>query len=70
MLQPCGGTNLGEKTFGTECSAKVGVQHLDGHVAFVLDVVGEVHGGHAAGSELALDAIAVGERGPERVETH
>jgi hypothetical protein len=27
----------------------------------VLEILGEIHGRHAAGAELALDAIAVGE---------
>ena len=37
-------------------------QHLDRDVAMMLEVVGEIHGGHAAGAELAFNAIAVSER--------
>ena len=34
----------------------------------VLEVLGEVHRGHAAGAELALDAVAVGEGEAETIE--
>jgi hypothetical protein len=44
---------------------KVRVQHLDGHVALVPQVVREVHGGHAASTEFTLHAVAVGEGGGE-----
>ena len=39
-----------------------------GDVALVLDVVGEVDGGHATCADLTLDAVAVGEGGFEAVE--
>jgi len=35
------------------------VQHLDGDVALVLDVVAEIHRGHTAATELPLDEVAV-----------
>ena len=38
-------------------------QHLDGDLAVVLQVLGEVHRGHAALAQLALDAVAVGQSG-------
>ena len=38
-----------------------GVDDLDGDLAAVPEVLGEVDGGHAALAELALDAIAVSE---------
>jgi hypothetical protein len=34
--------------------------------ATLLEVVREIHGGHAAGTELALHAIAVGQGGVRR----
>ena len=39
------------------------MQHLNGHVAVVLDVVREVHGGHAAGAELVVEPVAAFEGG-------
>ena len=42
-----------------------GPQDLDGDLAVVLEVVGEIDRGHAAGAELALDAVAVGQGGRE-----
>ena len=39
-----------------------GAQHLDRHLPVVPEIVGQVHGRHAALAELALDAVPVGER--------
>ena len=39
-------------------AAELGMQHLDRDAPVVPDVVREIDGGHAAGAELALDAIA------------
>ena len=36
-----------------------GLQHLDRHLAVVLEVFGEVDRGHAAGTDFVLDGIAV-----------
>ena len=41
---------------------ELGVQHLDRHFAVVPHVLGEIHRRHATGAELALEAIALGER--------
>ena len=35
------------------------MQHFDGDVAIMLEIMREVHGGHAAGAELGVDTIAV-----------
>jgi hypothetical protein len=37
-------------------------QDLHGDLAFVLEVLGEVHGGHAAGPEFVLDGVTAGQR--------
>ncbi|MFY7949730.1 MAG: hypothetical protein ACOVRP_11000 [Gemmatimonas sp.] len=41
--------------------------HLDGHIALVAQVVREVHRGHAAGAELAVNAVAAAKCGGEAV---
>ena len=46
---------------------ELGVQDLDRDLAGVLDVLGEVDGGHAALAQLALEAIAVGEGSAQAV---
>src|SRR5207253_1359692 len=51
-----------EKAFAAECCAQVGVQHLDGDVSLVLEIVREVDGGHAARADLALQPVAISER--------
>ena len=68
MLEPRGGLDLAEKAFAANHRAEFGMQDLDGDLAGVLEVFGEVDGGHAALAELPLDAIAVGKGGSEAVE--
>ncbi|HEU4829762.1 MAG TPA: hypothetical protein VFT04_11270 [Gemmatimonadales bacterium] len=41
------------------------MQHLDRDLALVAEVVREVDRGHAAGAELALEAVAAVQRGGE-----
>ena len=40
-------------------------EHLDRHLAVVLEVLGEIHGRHTALTQLPLDPVAVGESGRE-----
>ena len=65
MLQARGGADLSQEPFAAERRAQVGVQHLNGHIAIVLEVVRELHGGHTAGTELAVDAIATAKDGAQ-----
>ena len=51
------------EALAAECRAEVGMQHLDGDIAIVLDLACEVHGGHTALAEFAVEALAVGQRG-------
>jgi hypothetical protein len=44
-------------------TALFGVQDVDRDSAAVPQVLGEVHRGHPAGAELALDHVAVGQSG-------
>ena len=45
------------KRSGPSVAGELGMQHLEGDVAVVLEVVGEVDRGHAAAPELPLDAV-------------
>ena len=53
--------DLGKEPLAAERGGEVRVQYLDRDVALVLEVVGEVHRRHAARTEFALHAVAVGE---------
>ena len=68
MLQRRGELDLLQEPLAADHRAELRVQHLDRHLAPVLQVLGEVDGGHAALAELALEAIALGEGGGEAVE--
>ena len=65
MLQVGGDLDLGEEAVAADDGGELGVQDLDGDLAAVLQVFGEVDGGHPALAQLALEAIAVGEGGGE-----
>ena len=67
MLQRGGGLDLGEEALGADHRRELRAQHLERDLAGVLEVVGEVDGGHAAGAEFREDLVAVGERGAEAV---
>jgi len=58
MLETRGGLDLYDEAVGAEDGGELGLQHLERDPAVVLEVLGEVNGGHAAGAELALDAVA------------
>ena len=47
VLQFRGGLDLAQKPLGPECGTEIRVQHLDRDIALVLEIVREVHGGHA-----------------------
>ena len=46
-------------------AAQLGMEDLDGDLAAVLEVLGEIDRGHAALAQLALEAIAIGDSGGE-----
>ena len=63
MLEPGGDLDLAGEALGAEGGGELGAQDLERHLAVVLQVLGEVDGGHAALAELPLDAVALGEGG-------
>ena len=65
MLEPGGDLDLAGEPLGAERGGELGAEDLHRDLAVVLQVLGEVDGGHAALAELALDAVAVGEGGLE-----
>ena len=65
MAEVRGGLDFPEEALGAECGGELGAENLDGHLAMVLEVLGEVDRGHAALAELALDAVAITQCGSE-----
>ncbi len=63
VLEIGGGLDLGEEPLGADDRGQLRVEDFDGDLAVVLQVLREVHGGHAALTQLPLDPIAVGEGG-------
>ncbi len=53
--------DLAEEPLAAQRLGQVGVEDLDGDVAIVLEVAGEVDGRHATGAELAVDAAVGGQ---------
>ena len=58
MLEVRRRLDLGQEPLGTDDCCEFGLQHLQRDFTFVLDVVGQVDGGHAALTKLTLDAVA------------
>ena len=46
---------------GSDGGRGLGIEDLDRHPAVVLEVLGQVHRGHATPAELALDPVAIGQ---------
>src|SRR5918994_707778 len=62
MLEARGDLDLLEKALGTEDRGELRVQDLECNPAAVPNVLRQVDRSHAAGPELALDAVAIDER--------
>ena len=60
MLERRGGLDLHHEALGAE-HGQLGLEDLERDLAIVLEVLRQVHGGHATLAELALEEIAVGE---------
>jgi hypothetical protein len=59
VLEPSGCLDLALEALGTERPGMSGMAHLESDGPLVPEVMGEVHGGHAATPELALECAAV-----------
>ncbi len=57
-----------EEPFWTERGSEVGPENLDRDLPVVAQVVGQVHRGHAAMAEFALDLVAACQRGSQVLE--
>ena len=55
MLQPGGEPDLALEALRAERLPQLGMEHLEGDGAVVLEVAGEIDRGHAAAAELALE---------------
>ena len=65
MLQVGGGLDLLQKPLGADDRGELGAKHLDGDLAIVPLILGQVHRRHATGTECPLDRVAIGEGGLE-----
>ena len=68
VLEPGRGLDLAQEALRAEHRAEFGVEHLERDGPVVPEVAGEVHGGHAAAPELALERVAVGQGGLQSIE--
>ena len=58
MREMPGDLDFTPESFGAEGRRQVFVQDLDGDVTVLLEVTGEIDGGHSAASDLPRDAVA------------
>ena len=57
MLQPRGEPNLPHEPFGCARERQIRADHLQSYPSVVLRIVREVHHGHSAATELALNRV-------------
>ena len=60
----CGG-DLAQEALPAQDGGELGAEHLDGDLAPVLEVLGQVDDRHPSRAELALEVVAVGKGGPK-----
>jgi hypothetical protein len=63
MDEPGRDLDLAQEPLRSQRRAKLGLQDFDGDGAPVLQIPGAIHGRHAAAADLALDGVAVCQRG-------
>ena len=61
MLEPGGNFDFLLEALGAERDGQLRMQNLQGDWTVVPEIVGQKHGGHAATTELALNAVAISE---------
>jgi hypothetical protein len=61
MLKASGELDLVLEALRAERCSELGVEDLERHQAFVLEIAGEVNRGHTPTTELALERVAVGQ---------
>src|SRR5438034_6346130 len=70
MLQGGDGLDLPQEPLGADHRRQLGLEHLNGDLATVLEILGEIHRGHTALAQLPLDPVAVGEACLEALDRH
>ena len=68
MLEIGGELDLGQEPLGADDGGEPRRQDLEGDLAVVPQILGEVHGRHPARADLTFDPVPVGERKLEPVE--
>jgi hypothetical protein len=63
VLQVGGELDLGQEALRADDGGKLGPQHLDGDSTVVPEILGEIDRGHAAGADLLLETVVVGQGG-------
>ncbi len=68
VAEPRRDLDLAQEPLGAEGLGQLGAHHLDRHLAVVLEVLGQVHRGHAALAQHPLDPVALGQRPADPVD--
>ncbi len=71
MLERRGGPDFLEESVATEDGTQLGAEHLEGDLAVVPRILGQVDGGHATRADLAEELVPIAEVVLEgRIEGH
>jgi hypothetical protein len=66
MAQSRRDPDLAEKPVGADGTSELRIEHLEGDLPTVANVVGEIHRRHSATADLALDVVTPRDGGAER----
>lgn len=67
MMELGGDLDFAQEAIGANRLGKLGTHHLDGDVAMMAQVFGQIDRCHTATTELALDAVTVREQGAQSI---
>jgi hypothetical protein len=68
VLEPGVDGDLALEAIGPECGHDLGAEHLQRNATGVLEILGEIDGGHAPAPELMLEAVVIGQGVLETLE--
>jgi hypothetical protein len=68
MVETSGELDLAEKPLRAQRGSELGMEHLERHGPFVLEITSQINRGHATTPELALERVAVGQGSLEAIQ--
>ena len=68
VAEPCRDFDFPYEALGSDSRPQFGAEHFECDLAVMLQVLGKVNDGHAAGANLAFNCVSVGKSGVETID--